>query len=408
MIPMTDARGLPTAERESRPHTVDKPCIVFVDDEEPILAALIRLIRRDGYDINVFTDPVSALTFLESHPANVIAADMRMPTMSGLAFLNKAADRSPESSRIIISAYEDNDIVLQALDKGLAQHYTFKPWEDDQLRELIRESIRLQSEIKRNHLSKIIDRLRTLPASSISHQRVQDLLSQRDVPMRLVVQEIEKSPALVARLLRVANSVHFATRNPVTTIKEAVRFIGTDYIATIVSAMAAFSGISEGAGKEAMRLIEEIWGISFRRANRAKLIARDRPGFTEGQLAYTTALIQDMGYVVQITFELEAYKRFLRTRNSENLTPYEAEKRIFSATHDEVGSILLTYWNFPPRIVDAVARHHAVADGDELVQIIQIADALENSGLCVPHDPAIDAIVEQYRTETEHVPQEQS
>ncbi len=405
---MTDARSLHTAERDPRPQPPDKPCIVFVDDEEPILAALIRLMRRDGYDINAFTDPASALAFLDTHPANVIAADMRMPAMSGLEFLNKAADRSPESARIIISAYEDKDIVLQALDKGLAQHYTYKPWEDDQLKDLIRESIRLQNEIKRNHLNKMIERLRVLPASTLTHQRVQELLAKSDVPMSRIVQEIEKSPALVARLLRVANSVHFATRNPVTTIKEAVRFIGTDYIATIVSAMAAFSGISEGTSKEGMRLIEDIWNVSFRRANRAKVIARDWPGFSDAQLAYTTALIQDIGYVVHITYELEGYKRFLKSITTGEVIPYDAEQRIFSATHDEIGGILLTYWNFPSAIVDAVAQHHAPVAGNDLIQVIQIADTIENPDLCDPHDPTIDQMTQEFRSENEHVPQEQS
>ena len=406
-MPMSDARSLPGSEREAVPSTGEKPCIVFVDDEEPILAALIRLIRREGYDINIFTDPVAALAFLDTHPANVIAADMRMPTMSGLEFLNKAADRSPESVRIIISAYEDKDIVLQALDKGLAQHYTFKPWEDEQLKTLIRESIRLQKEIKRNHLSKKIESLRVLPASSLTYQRVQELLSRAETPLRQVIQEIEKIPSLVARLLRVANSVHFATHQPVTTIREAVHFIGTDYISTIVSAMVAFSSIADGVGKQALRFIDDIWSVSFRRANRAKLIARDWHGFSEGQLAYTTALIQDIGYVVHIAFALEGYKRFLKLRTSDGTTPFGAEHRIFSITHDEVGSILLTYWNFPPRIVEAVAHHHDTAAGDDLVRIIQLADALENRELCTPHDPAIHAMAEQYHTEHEHVPQEQ-
>jgi HD-like signal output (HDOD) protein len=75
------------------------------------------------------------------------------------------------------------------------------------------------------------------------------------------------------------------------------------------------------------------------------------------------------------------------------MNSYDADKRVFGITHNQVGAILLDYWNLPKEVVVAVARHHRRTDTDTLMQILQLAEILEGSDPTAPHDPNIDALV---------------
>ena len=73
--------------------------VLIVDDEERILAALRRCLRREGYDILTAQSPADALSLLEKHEVHLVLSDEKMPAMSGLEFLAVVASRWPATAR---------------------------------------------------------------------------------------------------------------------------------------------------------------------------------------------------------------------------------------------------------------------------------------------------------------------
>lgn len=114
--------------------------LLLVDDEENILRALTRLLRRDGYTILTASGGEEGLAQLEAHPVGVILSDQRMPGMIGSEFLGRAKALRPDTIRIMLSGYTDLQSVTDAINRGAIYKFLTKPWEDDLLRENIRQA----------------------------------------------------------------------------------------------------------------------------------------------------------------------------------------------------------------------------------------------------------------------------
>ena len=110
--------------------------ILVVDDDEPIVKNMRRVLRRKG-----FTKVVSALNgeqgikLLETTqpPFFLIMSDQRMPGMSGSEFLEKSILLSPESRRMLVTGYSNFDAIIGAVNKGEIHQYISKPWDNDDL-----------------------------------------------------------------------------------------------------------------------------------------------------------------------------------------------------------------------------------------------------------------------------------
>ena len=116
--------------------------LMLVDDESNILAALKRLLRRDGYQILTANSGEEGLALLEDNAVDVIVSDQRMPGMMGVDFLRAAKEKYPDTVRIALSGYTELKSVTDAVNEGAIYKFLTKPWEDNQLREHIAEAFR--------------------------------------------------------------------------------------------------------------------------------------------------------------------------------------------------------------------------------------------------------------------------
>ncbi|GMR19460.1 MAG: hypothetical protein BMS9Abin36_0055 [Gammaproteobacteria bacterium] len=126
--------------------------LLLVDDEENILSALSRLLRRDGYHILTANSAQQGLELLEQHKVGVIITDQRMPKMTGSEFLFRVKERYPDTVRIVLSGYTELKSVTDAINRGAIYKFLTKPWDDQLLRDNIEEAFRqheLQSENQR-------------------------------------------------------------------------------------------------------------------------------------------------------------------------------------------------------------------------------------------------------------------
>lgn len=114
--------------------------ILLVDDEPAILRSLQRLLRRRGYETLTAESGVAALAMLETASVDVIVSDMRMPNMNGAEFLARARSLYPDVIRILLTGYSDMECTIKAINDGGIYGYLSKPWDGDQLLNLIASS----------------------------------------------------------------------------------------------------------------------------------------------------------------------------------------------------------------------------------------------------------------------------
>ncbi|MDO9269498.1 MAG: response regulator [Methylobacter sp.] len=114
--------------------------ILLVDDEVNIINALKRTLRPDGYIILTANSGEEGLALLAKHEVGVIISDQRMPHMTGVEFLRKVKILYPKTLRIVLSGYTELESVTSAINEGAICKFLTKPWDDDLLRDNIREA----------------------------------------------------------------------------------------------------------------------------------------------------------------------------------------------------------------------------------------------------------------------------
>jgi len=116
-----------------------RPTLLVVDDEERILSALRRTLRREGYEVVTSESVHEALEILDARPVDLILSDQKMPGMSGLQFLEEAAKRRPDAARMLITGWTE-EIPPEKLEELGIRELITKPWDDTRLKEVLRRA----------------------------------------------------------------------------------------------------------------------------------------------------------------------------------------------------------------------------------------------------------------------------
>jgi CheY-like chemotaxis protein len=150
-----------------------KSKILIVDDEEAILETM-RFTFEDEYEVFTSPDAQQALEILdENAPIAAVITDQRMPNMTGVEFLAEVYAHHPTTTRIILTGFADMEAILKAINDGHVYAYITKPWEPDQLKQIVMravdhhkltlENARLVADLRRSKvlLEAVMDRLPT-------------------------------------------------------------------------------------------------------------------------------------------------------------------------------------------------------------------------------------------------------
>ncbi|MES2016228.1 MAG: EAL domain-containing protein [Pseudomonadota bacterium] len=155
-----------------------KRTLLLVDDEQNIVSALKRLLRRDNYQILTAYNGQEGLDVLAANAVDVIVSDQRMPGMIGADFLRAAKGLYPDTIRIMLSGYTELQSVTDAVNEGAIYKFLTKPWDDEQLRGHIAEAFRLKEIADDNERLNL--ELRTANhALAATNRKMEELLRQK-------------------------------------------------------------------------------------------------------------------------------------------------------------------------------------------------------------------------------------
>lgn len=114
-----------------------KPTILTVDDDPAVSAAIARdFADRYGaqYRIVRSTSGEEALSVLarlalRDEPVALIAADQRMPRLTGVELLERSREHAPDAKCLLLTAYADTDVAIKAINDIGLDYYMLKPWD---------------------------------------------------------------------------------------------------------------------------------------------------------------------------------------------------------------------------------------------------------------------------------------
>lgn len=110
--------------------------ILCVDDEEDNLLVFRSFFRRYYHIFTARSGP-EALQLLQHQPVDLIISDQRMPNMTGVELLERVREDYPDMIRMILTGYSDIQAVVGAINKGKVYHYATKPWDGDELKNIL-------------------------------------------------------------------------------------------------------------------------------------------------------------------------------------------------------------------------------------------------------------------------------
>jgi two-component system response regulator HydG len=133
-----------------------KARILVVDDEPNARTGLEKLLRQDGYDVDVADDGAAALVVAGDRPPDLVVTDLKMPRMDGVELLKRLRAQDIDLPVIMVTAFSDVTSAVTAMRAG-ADDYITKPVDFDALslsieRSLARRDLKVEAENLRRQL----------------------------------------------------------------------------------------------------------------------------------------------------------------------------------------------------------------------------------------------------------------
>jgi len=123
--------------------------VLVVDDEQDNLDAF-RFAFRKTFSLHYALGGKSALDDLARLDPAVIITDQRMPGLSGLELLRRAKKVRPDAVGILLTAYADLPVLVEAINSGAVYRYVQKPWDNKELEAILRQAISVFATMREN------------------------------------------------------------------------------------------------------------------------------------------------------------------------------------------------------------------------------------------------------------------
>lgn len=106
--------------------------VLIAEDDPSTLKWLVRVLKIYFKDVKGASNAMDALEIFTSSPCDIVIADIQMPEVDGLSFLQKISLISPHTLRIVMTAFNSNPYLNRAVESGV-HFYLKKPIDIDEL-----------------------------------------------------------------------------------------------------------------------------------------------------------------------------------------------------------------------------------------------------------------------------------
>ena len=113
------------------------PCILYVDDDQANRLVFEQSFKS-RFPVETLPTGEAALRRMAEGPVAVLFSDQRMPGMAGNELLRLAREISQHTVGIVLTAYDDIEPILEAMNSGYVSRYLIKPWTVAEIESTIR------------------------------------------------------------------------------------------------------------------------------------------------------------------------------------------------------------------------------------------------------------------------------
>jgi two-component system, OmpR family, manganese sensing response regulator len=139
--------------------------ILLVDDEVELTDPLSRVLKREGYEVDIACDGATGSQLAAAHQYDLLILDWMLPQQSGLEICQRLRSQGDTTPVLFLTAKDTLDDRVQGLDAG-ADDYLIKPFELRELLARVRALLRRPATLE--------------PTAAPTRLRVEDLELDRD------------------------------------------------------------------------------------------------------------------------------------------------------------------------------------------------------------------------------------
>lgn len=237
--------------------------------------------------------------------------------------------------------------------------YLSKPCTTQELVSTISNALNQDDAPGNARIKELVSNLQSLPALPAVYRELTVALENNDTSWKEVCAILSKDMALVASVLRVANSAFFGLRGKVVSLDHAVKVLGTQTLRTLALSTHLFSIFD----KKTMPVfsVSRLWNHSMRVSVFARLIAtKENLPANYCEDCAIAGMLHDIGKVILSVIVPDDFRKVIETVQHKNCAVHEAETIHLGVTHAEIGAYLMGLWGFSLAQRESVRLHHMV------------------------------------------------
>jgi len=219
---------------------------------------------------------------------------------------------------------------------------------------------------------KLIAQIGELPPMPDVAQRAMTLIEDPDSNVSEIAEILALDEALTSLILRWANSAYYGLARPVSTVKQAMVYLGYRTVENLILAASMVNLMDRplpGYRMERGALWKHAIGIAAGARSITKIFGRRK-----AEDAYFAGLLCDIG---KLALDVYLRDRVVHPTVLEDRTYIRVEQELIGISHAELGAAITQRWNLPPALQDAIACHHDpdnATEGAILAAAVHVAD----------------------------------
>jgi HD-like signal output (HDOD) protein len=356
--------------------------ILLVDGDGELLQARRQAFAKSHrqWEVHLARTGAEALQVLSRDAMDILILDLQLADLASSGLLQRMKEAHLGTVRIALAdpaPVEELELAEEDF------HRVFlKPRQTSFLIDAV-ESLNIEDdETNVRAIRAFVAGLGRIPSLPSLYAELVALLEREDTGMAEVSKLIRRDLAVASQVLKLANSVHYASSRPVAEIGQAVVRVGMDSLKALVLFRGLISSFDGHIPKEMD--LEKLWHHSFQVA-----IGTSRLAILEGQTAladqaFSVGLLHDMGLVVLATDPSRRYGSVLARANTSRVPLAVLEHETYGVDHAQVGAHLLSLWGLPPAFCRPIREHHAPpppnGEAFPLSAALHLADARHGGG----------------------------
>ncbi len=202
--------------------------------------------------------------------------------------------------------------------------------------------------------------------------RILEVTSNLNSDIDHIVDVMSTQPVLVAKILKAANSAFYGLFQTVSSVNQAVLFLGMQAIRNLVIAT-SIQNIYQKKGPH-HQYYNKLWKHSLATAIFSRMLAVQQPFTFNPEDAYVTGLLHDLGKLALLEHYSDRYIKILEDSTCNGQDLLQREEQTFGFTHNLVGAAIADNWLFPEGIIETIASDHHQHSQDSITGLVSSAN----------------------------------